>query len=110
MSRFTVNVYDSMPKHRHVLEAFGRMVETGDGPVIHPVDAAEPVDAYEGLAEGAQVVAVLLRPEWSEGYINTKARLLAEKYGTGGRLVALVGVPRRRLAPDVQAMVRWVIC
>ena len=95
--------------HAAAFEALRRMTETGDGPLIHPVIAGDDAGGDgESVPEGAQIVAIALRPEWSEGYINTQARLLAEKLG-GGRLVALLGVPRRRLAPDVQALARWII-
>lgn len=110
---FTVSIWtiDKYRNHVPALEALRRMVETGDGPLIHPVIAGgSGRDEWEEAAAGAQVVAIVLRPEWSEGYINTQARLLAEKYGGQGRLIALMGVQRRRLAPDVQALARWVLC
>jgi hypothetical protein len=106
---FTVSIYGSMRKHAPMLESLKRLVETGDGPVIHAVDAALERDEFEYLAGGAEVVAIVLRPSWSEGYINTKAVLLARRYGADGRLVALVGVPRKRLSPEAQALAKWVI-
>lgn len=111
MSRFTVSPWaaDGLRCHRAALDALARLVETGDGPVIHPVLAGRERDEYEDEASGASVAAVILRPEWSEGYINTQARIIGGRHAAAGRLVALLGVPRRRLAPDVQAMARWVL-
>ncbi len=111
MSRFTVNLWAATEfgGHRAALDALARLVETGDGPVIHPVLAGRERDEHEEAAAGAGVAAVILRPEWCEGYINTQARVIGGRHAAAGRLVALLGVPRRRLAPDVQAMARWVL-
>ncbi|HRR34740.1 MAG TPA: hypothetical protein P5026_11610 [Kiritimatiellia bacterium] len=109
--RFTVNIWaaSGLSGHRAALEALARLVETGDGPVIHPVLAGRERDEHEEAAAGAGVAAVILRPEWSGSYINTQARIIGGRHAAAGRLVALLGVPRRRLAPDVQAMARWVL-
>jgi hypothetical protein len=106
-AKFTVDICGI--GRRAALEALGRMVETGDGPMIHPVDAGKTEDPYADLAEKAEVVALLLRPEWSEGYINARVKLLADRYGGEGRLIALVGVSRKKLSPESQAVARWVI-
>lgn len=106
-AKFTVDICGS--GRRAALEALGRMVETGDGPMIHPVDAGKMEDPYEEMKARAEVVALLLRPEWSEGYINARVKTLAAKYGGEGRLIALVGVSRKKLSPESQAAARWVI-
>ena len=111
MAGYTVSIWATKGLREHVpaLESLRRMIETGDGPCIHPVNAADERDEFEAAAAGAEVVALIIPPHWSEGYINTRAKLLAEKYGAGGRLVAVLGVPRKRLSPEVQALVKWVL-
>ena len=106
---FTVSIYGSMRCYAPMLMSLQRLVETGDGPVIHAVDAAQERDEFEAQSRNAQVVAIVLRPSWSEGFINTKAKLLAMKYGGERRMIALLGVPRKRLSPEVQAMAKWVL-
>ena len=98
-----------MRSHMPLLDSLRRLVETGDGPLIHAVDASKLKDEFKDSARDAEVVAIILEPSWYDGYINTRAKLLAGEYGGEGRLVALLGVKSSRLSPEVRALAKWVL-
>lgn len=108
---WTVSPYfnEGLRKHLSRMESFRRLVETGDGPVIHAVDATAPDDVNLDMAWRASVVAIILDPGWGDRYLNTRAAVLAERYRNMRMKVAFLGVPRKRLAKHVQALASWVV-
>jgi hypothetical protein len=98
-----------MRRHVPALENLRRLLETGDGPLIYPVDAAS-IDLYDIDMDGrAQVAAILLDARWPDKYLNTRAAVLGERYRARRMTIAFLGVPRKRLAKHVLAMASWVV-
>ena len=109
MSGFTASLY-SRQLPVALLQALLKMVD-GDGNehTVHVHVAGDGGNRWNDGIEPYDVIALVFNPEMSDGTLNEKAMGLLESYKNLGKRRALVGVPRKRLSPQVQALADWVI-
>lgn len=96
-----------------LLDALLRLIDMGGKDlrvyVINGDEVNTLRDVHASNIANCNAVAVYFTPGAAEGHVNPRAARIALEAVQAGKSLAIVGVQRKTLKPEVQAACAWVI-